>query len=89
MLAVLAAMGLTAMHGTDAHALAAHAACHGDTHEVVTHEIAFARSISHRIVFLEKGELIADMPTADFFSERGRSLPRVAQFLSKLQGEAL
>lgn len=61
----------------------------GTTMLFVTHEIAFARSISHRIVFLEKGELIADMPTADFFSERGRSLPRVAQFLSKLQGEAL
>ncbi|MDR3494744.1 MAG: amino acid ABC transporter ATP-binding protein [Ancalomicrobiaceae bacterium] len=58
----------------------------GTTMVFVTHEIEFARRISHRIVFLEKGKLITDLATAEFFSaEGGLALPRVAQFLSKMQ----
>ncbi|QOF73730.1 amino acid ABC transporter ATP-binding protein [Aminobacter sp. SR38] len=57
----------------------------GTTMVFVTHEIAFARSISSRIAFLDKGQLIADLPTEDFFSATGMALPRVAQFLSKMR----
>ena len=57
----------------------------GTTMVFVTHEIEFARSISTRIAFLDKGQMIADLPTADFFSDKGMALPRVAQFLSKMR----
>jgi ABC-type polar amino acid transport system ATPase subunit len=58
----------------------------GTTMLFVTHEVEFARQISNRIVFLEKGRLLVDLPTAEFFAESGgRANPRVAQFLSKMR----
>src|SRR6185437_8142001 len=58
----------------------------GTTMLFVTHEIDFARQISNRIVFLDKGRLVVDLPTADFFaSTGGLANPRVAQFLSKMR----
>jgi len=57
----------------------------GTTMLFVTHEIEFARQISSRIVFLDGGRLLADLPTAEFFSpEGGLAQPRIAQFLSKM-----
>jgi len=58
----------------------------GTTMLFVTHEIEFARQISNRIVFLEKGKLLVDLPTAEFFAASGGlAQPRVAQFLSKMR----
>jgi ABC-type polar amino acid transport system ATPase subunit len=58
----------------------------GTTMLFVTHEIDFARQISDRIVFLEKGRLVVDLKTAAFFAETGGlANPRVAQFLSKMR----
>ena len=58
----------------------------GTTMVFVTHEIEFARQISNRIVFLEKGVLLVDLPTAEFFAaDGGLAQPRVAQFLSKMR----
>jgi ABC-type polar amino acid transport system ATPase subunit len=58
----------------------------GTTMLFVTHEIEFARQISDRIVFLDKGRLVVDLPTAEFFVETGGlANPRVAQFLSKMR----
>lgn len=58
----------------------------GTTMVFVTHEIEFARQISDRIVFLEKGKLLVDLPTAEFFAPTGgMAQPRVAQFLSKMR----
>jgi ABC-type polar amino acid transport system ATPase subunit len=60
----------------------------GTTMVFVTHEIEFARRISNRIVFLEKGKLIVDLPTDRFFApDGGLAQPRVAQFLSKMRKE--
>jgi len=57
----------------------------GTTMLFVTHEIDFARSISTRIVFLDQGRLVADMPTERFFAaDGGLAQPRIAQFLSKM-----
>jgi len=57
----------------------------GTTMLFVTHEIAFAREISDRIVFLDGGRLVADLPAAQFFaSDGGLAQPRIAQFLSKM-----
>ncbi|AKR57899.1 arginine ABC transporter ATP-binding protein [Youhaiella tibetensis] len=58
----------------------------GTTMVFVTHEIEFARQISDRVVFLEKGRLVVDLPTEQFFAEDGgMANPRVAQFLSKMR----
>jgi ABC-type polar amino acid transport system ATPase subunit len=57
----------------------------GTTMLFVTHEIAFAREISDRIVFLDGGRLLADLPAAEFFAaDGGLAQPRIAQFLSKM-----
>jgi ABC-type polar amino acid transport system ATPase subunit len=61
-------------------------AAEGTTMLFVTHEIEFARQISSRIVFLEKGRLIVNLPTEQFFAaDGGLANPRVAQFLSKMR----
>ncbi|MCD2516715.1 amino acid ABC transporter ATP-binding protein [Massilia sp. G4R7] len=57
----------------------------GTTMLFVTHEIEFARHISSRIVFLDGGRLLADLPTARFFApDGGLAQPRIAQFLSRM-----
>jgi ABC-type polar amino acid transport system ATPase subunit len=67
-------------------AILAKLAAEGTTMVFVTHEIEFARQISDRVVFLEKGRLIADLPTAQFFApDGGLAQPRIAQFLSKMR----
>ena len=51
----------------------------------VTHEIEFAREISDRIVFLDEGKILKDLPKEEFFSDQGgKSDPRIAKFLSKM-----
>ncbi len=58
----------------------------GTTMVFVTHEIEFARTISSRVVFLEKGRLVVDLPTDQFFAaDGGLANPRIAQFLSKMR----
>ena len=66
-------------------AILARLAASGTTMLFVTHEIDFARHISSRIVFLDQGRLLADLPTAEFFAAGGGlAQPRIAQFLSKM-----
>ncbi len=66
-------------------AILARLAGSGTTMLFVTHEIEFARQISSRIVFLDRGRLLADLPTAQFFApDGGMAQPRIAQFLSKM-----
>lgn len=66
-------------------AILARLANDGTTMLFVTHEIEFARNISNRIVFLDQGRLLADLPTAQFFAaDGGMTHARVAQFLSKM-----
>jgi ABC-type polar amino acid transport system ATPase subunit len=66
-------------------AILAQLAASGTTMLFVTHEIEFARQISNRIVFLDQGRLLADLPTAQFFAEDGGlAQPRIAQFLSRM-----
>jgi len=70
----------------DVLAILAKLAGEGTTMVFVTHEIEFARQISDRIVFLDKGVLLVDLPTEEFFSANGgMAQPRIAQFLSKMR----
>jgi glutamate/aspartate transport system ATP-binding protein len=57
-------------------------ATEGMTMMVVTHEMGFARKVAHRVVFMDKGEIVEDAPTADFFA-KPRS-ERAQVFLSKI-----
>jgi len=54
----------------------------GMTMIVVTHEMGFARKVAHRVVFMERGEIVEDAPTVDFFV-KPRS-ERAQLFLSKI-----
>jgi glutamate/aspartate transport system ATP-binding protein len=54
----------------------------GMTMVVVTHEMGFARKVANRVLFMDRGRIVEDSPTSEFFgnprSERAR------QFLSKI-----
>ena len=54
----------------------------GMTMMVVTHEMGFAHRVAHRVVFMDKGEIVEDAPTAEFFA-KPRS-ERAQVFLSKI-----
>jgi glutamate/aspartate transport system ATP-binding protein len=54
----------------------------GMTMIVVTHEMGFARQVARRVVFIDKGEIVEDAPTEEFFG-RPRS-ERAQIFLSKI-----
>ncbi len=54
----------------------------GMTMAVVTHEMGFARRVSHRVLFLEQGAILEDTPTAQFF-ERPQT-ERARLFLSRV-----
>lgn len=54
----------------------------GMTMMVVTHEMGFARSVAHRVIFMDKGEIIEDSKKDKFFSRPESE--RAVQFLSKI-----
>jgi glutamate/aspartate transport system ATP-binding protein len=54
----------------------------GMTMMCVTHEMGFARSVAHRVVFMDQGEIIEDSPKERFFSAPHSD--RAQAFLSKI-----
>ncbi|MBI3045000.1 MAG: amino acid ABC transporter ATP-binding protein [Betaproteobacteria bacterium] len=54
----------------------------GMTMMVVTHEMGFARKVAHRVIFMDRGEIVEDATKDDFFG-KPRS-ERAVQFLSKI-----
>jgi glutamate/aspartate transport system ATP-binding protein len=54
----------------------------GMTMMVVTHEMGFASKVAHRVIFMDKGEIVEDANKADFFG-KPRS-DRAQKFLSKI-----
>jgi glutamate/aspartate transport system ATP-binding protein len=54
----------------------------GMTMMVVTHEMGFARKVAHRVIFMDRGEIVEDANKDDFFG-KPRS-DRAVQFLSKI-----
>ena len=54
----------------------------GMTMMVVTHEMGFARKVAHRVIFMDRGEIVEDATKDEFFG-RPRS-ERAQQFLSKI-----
>ncbi|MCE5255486.1 MAG: amino acid ABC transporter ATP-binding protein [Spirochaetaceae bacterium] len=50
----------------------------------VTHEISFAQRVADRVIFLEKGNLVADASVDDFFSGIKSNNERIARFLQNI-----
>ncbi len=59
-------------------------AVEGMTMMVVTHEMGFARKVSHRVIFMDGGRIVEDCTKHDFFSDSGARSPRAQEFLSKI-----
>jgi glutamate/aspartate transport system ATP-binding protein len=56
----------------------------GMTMMVVTHEMGFARKVSHRVVFMDMGKIVEDCKKEDFFGSPEQRSPRAKDFLSKI-----
>ena len=54
----------------------------GMTMIVVTHEMGFAREAANRVVFMDAGQILEDLPTAEFF--RSPREQRTREFLAKV-----
>jgi glutamate/aspartate transport system ATP-binding protein len=56
----------------------------GMTMMVVTHEMGFARKVSHRVIFMDAGRIVEDCSKEDFFGDPEARSPRAKEFLSKI-----
>ena len=54
----------------------------GMTMMVVTHEMGFASKVAHRVIFMDKGEIVEDARKEDFFGSPRSD--RAQKFLSKI-----
>jgi glutamate/aspartate transport system ATP-binding protein len=56
----------------------------GMTMMCVTHEMGFARKVSHRVIFMDQGRIVEDATKDDFFGNPDARSPRAKDFLSKI-----
>ncbi len=56
----------------------------GMTMMVVTHEMGFAKKVSHRVIFMDHGRIVEDCPRDAFFGHTEQRSPRAQEFLSKI-----
>src|SRR6218665_760569 len=57
----------------------------GMTMMCVTHEMGFARKVSHRVIFMDVGgKILEDCPKDDFFNNLDARQPRTKDFLNKI-----
>ena len=56
----------------------------GMTMMCVTHEMGFARKVSHRVIFMDQGKIVEDCTRDDFFGNPDARTPRAKDFLSKI-----
>ena len=54
----------------------------GLTMMVVTHEMGFAREVSHRVIFMDQGQVLEDAPPGEFFANPRHE--RARQFLERV-----
>ncbi|XUM22740.1 amino acid ABC transporter ATP-binding protein [Bradyrhizobium oligotrophicum S58] len=54
----------------------------GMTMMVVTHEMGFARKVAHRVIFMDRGEIVEDAKKEEFFGQPRSE--RAQHFLSKI-----
>ena len=56
----------------------------GMTMMVVTHEMGFARKVSHRVIFMDEGRIVEDCSKDAFFGQPEARSERARDFLSKI-----
>jgi glutamate/aspartate transport system ATP-binding protein len=56
----------------------------GMTMMCVTHEMGFARKVSHRVIFMDQGRIVEDCSKDSFFGDPEARAPRAKEFLSKI-----
>ncbi len=56
----------------------------GMTMMVVTHEMGFAKKVSHRVIFMDEGRIVEDCGKTSFFGDPEARTPRAKEFLSKI-----
>jgi glutamate/aspartate transport system ATP-binding protein len=56
----------------------------GMTMMCVTHEMGFARKVSHRVIFMDQGKIVEDCRKDEFFGDPNARSPRAKDFLSKI-----
>ena len=56
----------------------------GMTMMCVTHEMGFARKVSHRVIFMDAGKIVEDCRRDEFFGNPDARSPRAKEFLSKI-----
>jgi glutamate/aspartate transport system ATP-binding protein len=56
----------------------------GMTMMVVTHEMGFAKKVSHRVIFMDAGKIVEDCTRDEFFGNPDARTPRAKDFLSKI-----
>ena len=54
----------------------------GMTMMCVTHEMGFAKTVAHRVIFMDKGQIVEDCTKDEFFGQPRSE--RAQQFLSKI-----
>ena len=56
----------------------------GMTMMCVTHEMGFARKVSHRVIFMDQGRIVEDCTKDEFFGNPEARQPRTKDFLNKI-----
>ena len=56
----------------------------GMTMMCVTHEMGFAKRVSHRVIFMDKGQIVEDCKKEEFFGNPEARSARAKDFLSKI-----
>ena len=56
----------------------------GMTMMCVTHEMGFAKRVSHRVIFMDAGKIVEDCKKDEFFGNPEARSPRAKDFLSKI-----
>jgi len=56
----------------------------GMTMMCVTHEMGFAKKVSHRVIFMDAGKIIEDCKREEFFGKPDERSPRAKDFLAKI-----
>ncbi len=56
----------------------------GMTMMCVTHEMGFAKRVSHRVIFMDQGRIVEDCKKDEFFGDPDARTPRAKEFLSKI-----
>ncbi len=56
----------------------------GMTMMCVTHEMGFARRVADRVVFMDRGRILEDCSSKEFFGDPAARVPRAQEFLARV-----